>query len=309
MVRLMKIIEGLAQGTTEWHKFRSRHIMASDVSSIMGVNPWTSAYQVWLDKIGMGKPKEITPAMQHGIDCEPIARQLLNDKLGVKFEPKVAESSEIPYIGASLDGYYHKWDELHPGQREYIRKHIWICELKAMGLKGHDTTKQGFIPDHYLYQVQTQLLVTKADLCFFSNYYDGELAIIEVRPDAEIQRRIIIECKAFWDKNVLGYEAPPLGKGDYLERNDNEFDLWSRRWKENQLNKAMVEQQEKELRQEGLVLANNQNIRGFGLEISHTPRKGTIDYKHKDVVAALSNLDMENYRKPTTMVSTIRVKK
>lgn len=305
----MKIIE-LTQRTPAWKKYRESKIMASDSAAILGCDEYKSSYQVFLDKIGMGKEVLINSDMERGILLEDEGRKLLEEKLSAEFIPKVAESEIHSWLAASLDGYY-EWN-IEVDENTHMSRHegTWICEIKCPRESGFNKAKQGFISDRHVVQVQHQLLVTDADLCFFANYFDGELAIIEVRPDADIQQRIITETKEFWEKHVLGYEAPPLGKGDYIDKtNDYEFNEWSTRWTENQMQKALIEEREKYLRAEGLALANNQNVRGFGLEISHTPRKGLIDYKHQDVVAALSALDLENYRKPTTMVSTIRIKK
>lgn len=40
-------------GTDEWHAARANGIGASEISAVVGLNPWTSAYALWLEKKGL----------------------------------------------------------------------------------------------------------------------------------------------------------------------------------------------------------------------------------------------------------------
>lgn len=42
----------LLQNTQEWEKFRLQKIGASDAPIIMGVSPWKTPFQLWLEKQG-----------------------------------------------------------------------------------------------------------------------------------------------------------------------------------------------------------------------------------------------------------------
>lgn len=42
----------LLQNTQEWEKFRLQKIGASDAPIIMGVSPWKTPFQLWLEKTG-----------------------------------------------------------------------------------------------------------------------------------------------------------------------------------------------------------------------------------------------------------------
>ncbi len=40
----------LIQNTPEWHAFRRKRIGASDAPVIMGISPWKTPYQLWIEK-------------------------------------------------------------------------------------------------------------------------------------------------------------------------------------------------------------------------------------------------------------------
>ena len=211
----MKIIQ-LVQRSPEWHRFRQKHVMASDIGSICGVNPYRSAYQIWLDKIGAGKPVEMNANIQRGIELEPVARKLLGEHIGVEFTEIVVESSEYPWLGASLDGYFVESEYI--GDREYQERRRFICELKAGGERAHELAKKGEIPSYYRFQCQQALICTQAEVCFFANYRPEDtktpLVIIEEKPCSVIQKAILFESEFFWKTHVLGYMPPLKQQGD-----------------------------------------------------------------------------------------------
>ncbi len=58
----------MQQNTPEWLEYRKTKIGASDAPILMNCSPWSSPYDLWMEKKGMKAPKKMTPAMQRGID-------------------------------------------------------------------------------------------------------------------------------------------------------------------------------------------------------------------------------------------------
>jgi|JI61114C2RNA_FD_contig_71_569087_length_652_multi_1_in_0_out_0_1 putative phage-type endonuclease len=98
----MKIID-IQQKTPEWYEFRRRHIGASDSPIIMGDSPWTTRDELWSQKI-FDVRKDMTDAMQRGIDLEPKAREFFIKETGIEVFPLVAEDDTHPFLSASFDG-------------------------------------------------------------------------------------------------------------------------------------------------------------------------------------------------------------
>lgn len=53
-------------GTPEWHEQRRKHLDASEVPAILGLSPYKSGYQVWLEKLGKVAPWQGSDASRAG---------------------------------------------------------------------------------------------------------------------------------------------------------------------------------------------------------------------------------------------------
>jgi putative phage-type endonuclease len=171
----------LEQGTSAWHEFRAMHIMGTDVSCILGSNPWKSKLQLWEEKLGFRQPQPLNDAMRRGQELEPLARKLAFELINVNFEPMVIESSKHPWLAVSLDGISE------------LGNHI--LEIKCPKEATHLEAIQSCYPSYYYDQIQTQLLVTRAEICYYFSYRpeykEKPYAIIEVYPDPEKHEQII----------------------------------------------------------------------------------------------------------------------
>lgn len=287
----MKIVDCGPQRSESWKEWRKGRVTASDVSAIMGENPsgWATAEDVFMEKLGLGKERVVTAAMQNGIDLESTVVAMLNQKLGVEFKPCVVESETYPWLGASLDGGYFDNEPLR-----------WICEIKCPMLeRGFIEAKQGIVPKPYQLQIQTQLLVTGADLCFYCVYYQDEIAVVEVRPDEEMQKRIIEETKAFWER-VQNLEPP---EPKYVERQDEEWLKEVATLSEIQRQLKTLQDQESESKARLIQLSDGKSTKGYGMGVIHSIRAGAIDYAK---ICAERNIDCAKYRKEPTQVVTVR---
>ncbi len=140
----------IPQRSKEWFDLKRGRIGMSMCGSILGVNPWRTRLQLWEDII-LNRETQITPAMQKGIDLEPLALETFNKMVPYppSFQPMVVQSIEYPEIIASLDG----WNgETH-------------VEIKI--------TSKKEIPDHYYAQVQGQMMVLGTKSCWYFASPDG----------------------------------------------------------------------------------------------------------------------------------------
>ena len=90
----------LVQGSPEWHDHRRRHRNASETPAVLGVSPWVTPYQLWLQRTGRAEP-HVTPAMLRGTQLEPAAREAYEALTGNAMQPSVLADREY---SASLDG-------------------------------------------------------------------------------------------------------------------------------------------------------------------------------------------------------------
>ncbi len=189
----------MIQGTPEWHEWRHNGIGASEVPAIFGLSPYTTAYELWQEKIKlMPEPKGTSLVMQRGHEYEKMARAAYEFETGLDFSPECFEHPEYPFLRASLDGWC-----------EQIRAGL---EIKYVGRAKFD----GPIAEHHMIQVQTQMLVCATDDWRFLRTIDGvNLHVESVAPDREWQERILTGCFDFW-RHVTTRTPPPYQPEDWV---------------------------------------------------------------------------------------------
>lgn len=192
----MKICS-IQQGSEEWKELRQSKISATDIPVILGSSPFKTQLELWEQKLGLREPDEFNEKMKRGSLLEEPARQLAIKIIGKEFTPSVVVSEENPWLMASLDG-------LSP-------LHTFILEIKCMKEFSHIEAINEIIPHYYLDQIQTQLYITKAELCYFFSYrpeYTQQpYAILEVFPNPKKHAEIIAKGYEFYVK-MCNMEAP-----------------------------------------------------------------------------------------------------
>ncbi len=111
----MKIIS-VKQNGKEWREWRGRGLGASDAAAIMGVSPYCTTFELWLAMTGIRAREPFNEyaivAMKRGVELEPKARALFEQKMGKKFPAESAEHDEYDFIRASFDGYCQELNAL-----------------------------------------------------------------------------------------------------------------------------------------------------------------------------------------------------
>lgn len=144
----------------EWLSRREKlaRIGGSDAGSIIGVNPYRSAVDVWESKKN-GTGGEISnDAVKYGIEAEDVLRQLFildYPDLKVEYEPfNYYINDRYEFAAASLDGWLT--DE---------KGRSGILEIKTTTIMNSSQTVQwqGRIPDTYFAQLLHYFAVTDAE--------------------------------------------------------------------------------------------------------------------------------------------------
>ena len=94
----------------QWLAERRQRIGATDVSAIMGVNPYSTAYDVWLDKTGKLEPWDGNDATSIGNILEPSILDEAERRWGELNRQVVVKDIHSP-VAATLDGWNPKtWE-------------------------------------------------------------------------------------------------------------------------------------------------------------------------------------------------------
>lgn len=281
----------LTQGSTEWLEYRRWKIGASDISAILGENNFKTAYQLYLEKIGEHVPF-VTDAMRRGTLLEEHARVKANEIIGANYKPVCIESVTEDHMFCSLDGMDTEAE-------------IKIIEIKCpTSIDGHSYAVNDKIPPYYLPQLQMQMYVADAEAAYYVSYLPDDIipiAIVLVKRDNEMISRIIKEAKKFYEK-MISFDPPELSSKDYRIVSDVALiELANERAQlKNECDDAMKRVDEIDAVLKGSVTDNS--IVG-PLKLIKASRRGTIDYAK---VPELKTVDLEPYRKKTTVYWTIR---
>lgn len=202
------------QNTPEWVEARRHGVGGSDVAAIMGLSPWKTPAQVWLEKTGRVEPADLSdrPYIQFGHIMEPVIKAWYQDRHPARIVRDVrsmCQSIERPWAFVSLDG------EVKDGPE-------WgVLEFKTA--RDSRDWADG-VPAYYLTQVAHYLSVTGRrfadvavffrDSCEFAEYrvttIDGPAQYHHERLDADDMRAICDAVDAFWREFVEADIMPEL---------------------------------------------------------------------------------------------------
>ncbi len=195
----MKLLS-MVQGSQEWLLFRRSKIGASDASSILGLSPYSTAYEVWRSKV-FGIDQIMNANMAFGKKNESIARDLFEEMTGnIMLPDKIAQHDTRDWQIASLDGI--DLDE------------TMFVEIKCANALDHAMAKEGKVPPKYIPQLQHQFSVTGLDTGFYFSYNKGEGIIVEVHPDKEFMKMMVRLEDQFYNINMIHKYPPELVQKD-----------------------------------------------------------------------------------------------
>jgi putative phage-type endonuclease len=285
----MTTILKLEQGTPEWLAHRMRYRNASETPAVLGVSPFMTPYQLWQVRTGR-KAQDVTPAMRHGANLEPAARAAYEQLTGNVMEPLVLVDGEY---SASLDGM-----TLCGGLILEVK-----CPVKGRASELWKQVAAGALPEHYAWQVQHQLLVSKAELAHLWVFEGTEGLLLEVKPDASSWPRI----HGGWDefnRFIAEDTPPPLTERDTVERTDS---AWHEAAAAYLAAKRRADEADEALShaKEALVaLTSHSSEAGCGVTVSRYWKAGSVAYTK---IPELRGVDLEQYRGPPRLETRVSV--
>jgi putative phage-type endonuclease len=166
----------------EWLANRQR-IGGSDAACILGMNPWKTNIELWLEKTGQSKAEDISekPYVKYGTKAEAHLRELFKldfPEYAVAYEENnLWINSDYPWAHASLDG----WIADQEGR-------MGILEIKTTNiLQSMQKEKWNHrIPDNYYIQILHYLMVTGFDF-----------AILKAQLKSEFNGEIYLQTKHY----------------------------------------------------------------------------------------------------------------
>lgn len=200
MIKNLSKISTLDMSHDEWIKQRNKSLGGSDASVVIGLNPYSSPYTVWAEKLGKLPPKEDNEAMRQGRDLEAYVAERFTEKTGkkVRRENSIIYNPEYPFAHANVD-------------RIIVGEDAGL-ECKTTSSLNMKNFKNGAYPDTYYAQCVHYMMVTGCKKWYLAVLVLGrDFMVFEIERDEEEIKALAESEKAFWD--FVEKKTPPTVDG------------------------------------------------------------------------------------------------
>ncbi|HUW31403.1 MAG TPA: YqaJ viral recombinase family protein [Planctomycetota bacterium] len=187
---------------------RKKHLGSSDHAPMLGISPWTTAYDLWLEKTDQIEPKAQTQAMKRGNRAERYVLEFAEEELG-KLLPnqyRSAKDSGVP-IACNIDSILVEPSE--HGIEVYGASKGNPTEGKSISRASGYGEGIEEVPDVARVQAHGHMIVTDQEVCFvpvIGSHWSERMYV--VRRDNRLVDIICRVATAFWSDCVLSRRAP-----------------------------------------------------------------------------------------------------
>lgn len=167
---MRRILDKSNMTPEDWQAYREKQkgIGGSDVATILGLNPYKTAFTLWLEKTGQIEPPNLSgnQAIEWGNILEPVIREKFAKETGFEvFENNWVMQHELhDFMVANIDG--EVIDPQFKGERG-------VLEIKTAGERMKDQWTDG-PPHHYMLQIQHYLAVLDYSYAYVAVLISGQ---------------------------------------------------------------------------------------------------------------------------------------
>jgi len=208
----------MAPLTDARRNLRRKHLTATDVPAVLGLNPWRSPRDVWTEKIREVAPSEPSEAAEVGIRLENGVIEWAADTLMARVVRNQFRVAEDALFSASFDALITPADGSAPTEG---------LEAKTSGILsgrvGDEWGEPGTdeIPPMYLVQTQVQAFVGGLERVWVPALLGGRgFAMYVVERDEALIQTLTDSGRQWWERYVVAETPPPDGVAseDLLKR-------------------------------------------------------------------------------------------
>ena len=198
----------------QWLQVRKGGIGSSDAAAAVGLNPYQSQLELWMEKTGripMAPPGDAgaddQSPMYWGSLLEPIVAAHYTRRTGYR----------VRRINAVLQHPEHPWMLANIDREVMGAPDVQLLECKTAGIQGAWLWRDG-VPEYVQLQVQHQLAVTGKQAADVAVLLGGqELQIYRLERDEEMITQLITLEREFWGY-VQRDQEPPADGSDSADR-------------------------------------------------------------------------------------------
>lgn len=196
----VRLVDTKTLSRDAWLGVRNKGIGSSDAAAAVGLNPYKSALELWMEKSGKLTQPE---SCAEGEDKSPLY-------WGTVLESVVADhyarktGKRVRRVNAVLQHPNHPWMLANLDRQIVGDSDVQILECKTAGINGAKLWREG-VPEYVQLQVQHQLAVTgylAADVAVLIG--GNDFRIYRIDRDEELIARLIELEADFWQKVESG---------------------------------------------------------------------------------------------------------
>lgn len=190
---------------------RTKFIGGSDVAAILGISPWRSAVDLWLDKITPRVENgQNAAAKRRGSRLEPYILDMIREEHGLVIERHNQRyiDHEFPFLACEIDAEGREPEIVYADETcldNFEIKTVHPFKAKEWGEKDTDQ-----LPIHYVAQAQWGLGITGRRICRVFALIGDDLKPYIVERDDELIQVMRTKSAEFWHQYVLPKVQPPI---------------------------------------------------------------------------------------------------
>lgn len=199
----------------EWLKQRRTGVGGSDVAAVLGLSPWRTPYDVYLDKLGKATKELTSQAAHFGNRLEAVVADEFSERTGIRctMQEHMYRNPLSHWEIANIDRY------AGPGA-------ILECKTARLAdgwgpsqeeeIKAGEVASDHEIPIYYETQIQWYMGLLGVPVCYVAVLIGGQdFRIYKVSRDPEIFEKIRAKVKTFWLEHVEKHVPPePISVAD-----------------------------------------------------------------------------------------------
>lgn len=186
-----------------WLAQRRAGIGASDLAAVLGISPWKTPLELYLDKRGELPPQADNPTLRRGRLLEPLVLDFYVDETG---RPITRQQEHVVdgWKMATLDGF--DAEALAPVEAKTVN----AFAAREFGAHGSDD-----VPLHYAAQVHWQIMLTGAGCGYLAALIGSDdFRIFELKRDRDLEQLLVARAGEFWQRVQDGRPPEPTSEAD-----------------------------------------------------------------------------------------------
>ncbi len=200
---------------TSWLNERRKGIGGSDIGAILGLSPYRTPVDVWMDKTGRAAPQDETLQMRFGLYAEEFVAQEYSRATGLavqRYTPMLHHPS-APLLG-NVDRLVIPAGAKRASHKREIRTDTLLEAKTASAFSAFKAEEWGeagsdAVPMAYLVQVATYRILTGCSMADLAALFGNqEVRIYHLPRDAELEAMIVATASEWWQKHIIA-DVPP----------------------------------------------------------------------------------------------------